>query len=238
MNMGTFLKNFLTYSVAIFLVVFAALFFVILPLHQKIGAEGDEIQKILAKTENSERKISRLPEFESQYETIRGGENRIRLLLSEDRAVDFIREIETLAEGTDGDVTIAQGASSESAKKKAVPAKEKDGDDAPAKDEPKTIGESLPWEKSLRLRVRFTGTYQDAVNFLHKIETMPYRLDVIVVDIRPVPDEEKRRVGVIEIPVVPASEPGSEQVPAAVPPAPAPVEFPVDASFEVAVYLQ
>lgn len=237
MNMGSFLKNFLMYSVVIFLAVFATLFFVILPLHQKIGAEGDEIQKVLAKTENSERKISRLPEFESQYETIRSGENRIRLLLSEDRAVDFIREIEILAEGTGGDVTIAQGASPEAAKKKAAPAKEKDGDDAPAKAEPKTIGESLPWEKSLRLKVRFTGTYPDAANFLHKIETMPYRLDVLAVDIRPVPDEEKRKVGVVEVPVAPASEPGSEPVPAASP-APVPAEFPVDASFEVAVYLQ
>lgn len=238
MNMKALLKNFLAYSLVIYLSSFAALFLVIFPLHQKIRDEGDEIQKILAKTENSERKISRLPEFESQYETIRAGEDRIRLLLSEDRAVDFIREIETLAGKIGGDVTIAQGTSPEAAKKKAAAAKDQAGGDTPAKADPKTIGESLPWEKSLRLKVRFTGAYPEAVNFLHKIETMPYRLDVLAVDIRPVPDDEKRKVGVVEPPVVPFAEPvATDAVPVA-PPVPEQPEFSVDASFEVAVYLQ
>lgn len=239
MNMNAFLKNYLVYAVVISVGVFAALFFVVLPMHQRIRAEGDEIQKILAKTENSERKVARLPEFQAQHEAIRGNEARIRTMLTEDRTVEFIREIERLAGQADGTVAIAQGSTQDSAKKKVAPAKDaEDGASASAsaKAEPKTIGESLPWEKSLRLNIRFSGTYPESVDFLHKMETMPYRIDVIALDIRPTPDDRRREEVLIgDLLAVPSTEDGKAPAPE---PAPAPSEFSVDASFEVVVYLE
>lgn len=231
MSITTLLKNHFVYAVLVFISAFAALFLVILPLHERIRAEGDEIQKILAKTENSERKISRLPEFESQYAIIRESEDRIRLMLSEDRVVDFIREIEALAGKTGGEVTIAQGAAQAPAPAKAAASKEKDGADDSVPTKPKTIEESLPWEKSLRLKIRFSGAYAETVNFLHKVETLPYRLDVLSVDFRPAPEDERRFSVEGDLFSASPTETAAE-------PVPPPSELLVNASFEIAVYLE
>ncbi len=231
MKISTLLKNHFTYAVLVFIAAFAVLFLVILPLHQRIRAEGDEIQKILAKTENSERKISRLPEFESQYAIIRESEDRIRLMLSENRVVDFIREIETLAGKTGGEVTIAQGAAPAPAPAKAAAPKDKDGADASVPAKPKTIEESLPWEKSLRLKIRFSGAYAEAANFLHKVETMPYRLDVLSVDFRPAPEDERRSDVAGDLFSASSSETATEPDSSA-------EDLRVNASFEIAVYLE
>lgn len=229
MNLSALLKNHLLYALFVFLVAFAVLFLVILPLHQRIRTERDEIQKILSKTENSERKISRLPEFEAQYATIRESEDHIRLMLTEDRIVDFIREVETLAEKTGGEVTIAQG-TEQAATPPPAPLNATEAPGAPAA-QPRTIEKDLPWEKSLRLKIRFSGAYPEAANFLHKIETLPYRLDVLAIDFRPAPEDDRRSGIAGDLFSAPLPVTGTE-------PIPSPADLLVNASFEIAVYLE
>jgi Tfp pilus assembly protein PilO len=173
-------------SVALFVMV-------ALPLRGKIASESDDIQKFRAKIENAERKISRLPELGAQFSVVKEDERKISRLLPEERAVDFIEEVERIAKDIGGGVAIAQGSAVESAKKKAAPKKEGVEDGAAQKKavEAKTIAEDLSWEKRLPLQITFSGEYAKAVNFLHKIETMSYRLDVVSVDMRPIVPEER-----------------------------------------------
>lgn len=231
MSISPFFKNHLFYAVLVFLSAFAVLFLVIFPLHQRIRAEGDDIQKIVAKIENSERKIARLPEFESQHAVIRANENRIRLLVSEDRVVDFIREVETLAFKTGGEVTIAQGDATTAGKGKATPVVDKDGTNGSDSGKAKSLPEQLPWDKSLRLNLRFSGSYPEAANFLHKIETLPYRLDVLSLDFRPVAPEDARSARDADLFFAPPVTGEKDQSSSSSEPL-------VDASFEIAVYLE
>ncbi len=163
------------------------------PLKEKIVAENDEIQKFYAKTENDQRKISRLPEFRNQSVMIGNDESKLRLMLPESRVVDFIREVEGIAKFTRGTVTIAKGDSLEEIRKATASAPEGDGkSDGKVGFDPL---KGLPDGKTIGLTLTFSGAYADAVDFLHKVDTSPYFLDVLFLEIRPI--EAERDSGAI-----------------------------------------
>ncbi len=233
MNLPSSVLKCLCIPTAIVFVGSVALFvFVALPLREKIAMESDDIQKFHAKIENAERKIGRLPELEAQFSVVKGDERKISRLLPEANAVDFIKEVEEIAKTVGGEVSIAQGSAVEAAKKKPVP-KEKDvvDDDRKKTVERRTIADGLSWEKRLPLRVTFIGEYAKAVNFLHKVETMSYRLDVVAIDVRPVAPEERDRRGGDVFAAAPA-EGSADAVPVV-------AEQPtVSAAFDLVVYTE
>lgn len=226
--------------IAVALFVFAAM-----PLRVKIASESDEIQKFKAKTENAERKISRLPDLRAQYATVEDDERKIPRLLSEAQTVDFIKEMEDVARDAGGKVSIAQGSVVDATKKPAPKAKgdESDGDASKKKVvEDKSIVGNLSWGKRLSLQITFDGEYGRAVNFLHKIETMSYRLDVLSVDIRPTTEKENV-VAPVSAPAplpVPVPTDGAALSPVPESPAPPvePEKHPVAATFGLVVYLK
>lgn len=231
MNLPSSILKCLCIPTAIVFAGSVALFvFVALPLREKIAMESDDIQKFHAKIENAERKIGRLPELEAQFSIVKGDERKISRLLPETSAVDFIKEVEEIAKTVGGEVSITQGSAVETVKKKPAP-KEKDVvDDQKKIVEKKTIADGLSWERRLPLRVTFSGEYAKAVAFLHKIETMSYRLDVIAIDVRPaVPEDHDRRGGDV-FAAAPAE--GTVSVPAA------PEQPTVSAAFDVIVYTE
>lgn len=205
MNLSPSLFKCLCVPSAVISVISVVLFaFVAVPLRAKIAAESDEIQQLHAKIEHSERKIARLPEFEAQFSTVKEDERKIPILLPENRAVDFIEEVERIAKAVGGGVSISKGSVIESAKKKPAPKDAADGDVPKKEPETKAITDGLSWNKRLPLKVEFSGEYAKAVNFLHRIETMSYRLDVISVDVRPIVSEERTRLGSDVFAVAPA----------------------------------
>lgn len=229
---------FFFYGLAVFLLMAGVIYFVIFPLQKKIQLESDEIQKVLAKNENTKRRIAELPRLKNEYQRIIEGESTIRLLLSEGRIVDFIREIESLAAENNGSVRITQGAAGDAAQKKpASPADKKTAADTAAPPK-KNLGETLSWEKTMRLSVKFTGAYPDAINFLHKIETLPYRLDVWSIAFRPVPkDQDKNK---ISSDIFTSSSSGGEEGSGGSPPSlqAEPEPHLIDGTFEIVIYLE
>jgi hypothetical protein len=221
----------LCFSTALVVVVSVALFiFVATPLRAKIAEESDAIQKIHAKIEHADRKISRLPEIETQFSTLKEDERKMSRILSEAQAVDFIEEIEEIAKSLGGEVSITQGSAMESVKKKPTP-KSEEGNVEKKVPESKTIAGGLSWEKRLALKVEFLGEYSKSVSFLHRVETMSYRLDVISISMRPsVPENDLQRSGDV---FAMAQTEGLE------PPTPVEPEKPlVSAAFDVVVYIE
>jgi hypothetical protein len=159
------------------------------PLKEKIVAENDEIQKFYAKTENDQQKISQLPEFRNQSVMIDNDEPKLRLALPESRVVDFIREVEGIAKSTGGAVTIAKGESLEEIRKAMVPVPVSAADGTGTK-ETFDLLKGLPEGKTIGLTLTFSGVYADAVDFLHKVDTAPYFLDVLSLEIRPIDAEQ------------------------------------------------
>ncbi|NTV55103.1 MAG: hypothetical protein HGA16_01220 [Candidatus Moranbacteria bacterium] len=183
-----FERPLLLYSAALAVGTVALFFLATKPLKEKIVAENDEIQKFYAKTENDQRKISRLPEFRNQSVMIGNDESKLRLMLSESRVVDFIRDVEGIAKSTGGTVTIAKGDSLEEIRKATAPAQTGSGKGDKKNDFDLLKG--LPDGKTMGLTLTFSGAYADAVDFLHKVDTSPYFLDVLSLEIRPIDAEQ------------------------------------------------
>ncbi len=213
------------------------LFVATAPLRDLIVAENEGIQKFYAKTENDQRKISHLSEFHDQSIAIAKDEAKLQLLLPEGRIVDFIRELENAAKLTGGTVVISKGGNLEESRKAAsvVAASAIKTADGAADNRQKGMGllKKLPDGKTLGLTLTFSGKYSDSVNFLHKIETAPYFLNVLSLDIRPIvlsQDSGAIRSDVFATPI--------GRVKAVNPAVPATVEDTVKAEFDIIVYLQ
>lgn len=181
-------------AVALAVASVALLFVATKPLREKITVENDEIQKFYAKTENDQRKISRLLEFRDQSVMIANDEAKLKLLLPENRIVDFIRNVEEIAKSTGGTVTIAKGSDLVEARKVIVVSSAQSGgtdDEGKVKKTEKGkkvdgLLNKLPDGKTIGLTLTFTGRYADSVNFLHKVDSSPYFLDVFSMKIRPI----------------------------------------------------
>lgn len=169
-----------------------------LPMRQAISEKMDDIQKFHAVRENRERQVARLPELEEQFREIAAGEDTLRILLDEEHIVDFVKTLEGLA--SEMGVRIAIEAKESSAiveKKPAAKAPAADSEAAAnSKKAKQTLADMLPYDRYLHINVSIQGEYADIVGFLHKLETLPFALDVIGVEVRLNTDTEERKTAV------------------------------------------
>lgn len=241
-------KRYLPYAILAGLVVFMALiaWAAMVPMRSAISGKMDDIQKFYTVRENRERQISRIQEFESQFQEIIAGEEALRILLSEDQIVDFVKTLENLASDAGVEIAIEAKESNAIIEKKPVkPATQSaaDGAAAPAAESKKAklgLIDQLPYDRYLHINVSLKGEYADIVRFLHKMETLPYALDVLGIDVRLNTDTEERGS-------VPESGrnpfmlvPSGNDVPAAATPdeSAAKKQQPIEADIDTAVYIK
>ncbi len=161
----------------------------IVPVRGFITEKADAIQQFYTLRENHERQVSKLPELRAQFESIVPDENTLHVLLTEDHIVDFVKILEGLAQdlkveivikAKDGTV-IQEKNITKQAPKKVVAS----GDDSTGKAKGvASIVDTLPYDRYLRLDIIVRGEYVRIVSFLHKMETLPYALDVVGVSMR------------------------------------------------------
>ncbi len=161
----------------------------IAPFHTFIEEKAIGIQEYHASRENRERQIGKLPDLQSQFEEIVEHDKTLDILLSENRIVDFVKTLESLAKQTNTRISIEAKDKDAIQEKKAVrPAKktaEADAEEETIKKKaPLTMLESIPYDRYLHVSVIVEGEYQNIVSFLHKMETLPLGLDVIGLSIR------------------------------------------------------
>ena len=225
--------------------------FVIKPLQASILEGMNSIQKFHADGENRQRQFDKLPELRSQFEAIQRDEEALDILLREEEIVHFVKTLEDLARATKTQIVIqakdeAGGAIQEKKPVKAPRASDKtegskeEGGEKEKKE--KSILETLPYDRYLHLNVAVTGKYSDLVNFLHRMETLPYALDVISLRVR-TKDLEENATEVPDVRTNPfmlsPGGTGGVIVPGA--PLAIPVALPKDALegfFETVVYLK
>ncbi len=175
--------------------------FGIRPFLSTIQEKMDDIQKLSVTHEHREKQLERLPDLEAQHALISEHENRLGIILTKDRIVEFIQEIEELAQEEnvaveiesrdnaflESKVTVAEKKDT-TAKSVATPTDKAEAAAEPAKKAPTSketgIVTELPIKKYLKLTITVTGEYGDAVRFLHRLETLPYALDIIGLNIK------------------------------------------------------
>jgi len=227
MNLN-FLKDgrpFLILSAVLVVGAVLVFLFVTLPFRETIVAENTEIQKFNAKVENDQRKISGLRDYRDQSAMVSKDGTKLRLLLQRDKIVDFIREIEAVVKTTGGAVSIDKGNSLDEAKAtfaSATPVAEKTT--TTSQSAGVSLLDGLPEGKTIGFTLKFTGKYSEAVDYLHRIETAPYFLSVLSLDIRPAVPNQGQRVDAFSVPTGSAT--------------PAPADDAVNAIFSIIVYLE
>lgn len=174
------------------------MWFGIRPLDMSVYEKMRGIQEFYAERENRERQVERLPELREQYDLIARDENTLAILLTEDRVVDFVKVLESLASASSLEMTItSKEDAAAAAKKRSAPPKTtaQKSDEAGTTEsgaakveQPANIMNDLPSDQYLYLSITVRGRYADIVAFLRKMETLPYGLDVVKIDVRK--DEE------------------------------------------------
>ncbi|MBP6975508.1 MAG: hypothetical protein KBB51_01615 [Candidatus Moranbacteria bacterium] len=194
---GFFKKKYgLILFIGIFIAIGLTYWFGIRRMMDVIRSDRDDIQRMLAIRENRNHQLSRLEEYDSQYERIVSDEKWLDTFTNRDDMIEFIRRLEFLAE--EGGVTVileAREAPKPSKKPKATVAKpvksdgkEEEGSDAAEgssdKKEKKELSiiEGLPSTSYTYLGLHVTGETEKIVKYLHKVETLPIVLDIISIE--------------------------------------------------------
>lgn len=251
--MKIFLEKYtLFFPIAIMLALFsgigAIIWFGILPYQERINEKADAIQEFEVSRENRDRQIAKLPELESQLETIVADENTLDILLSEKNIVDFVKTLEQLAIDTHTHVTIsAKDKEAIQEKKKNVSTGKNSATsnkDTSSNDKKETFSllGSLPYDRYLHVTITVLGEYHDIFTFLHKMETLPIGLDVIGMSIGESGVENIAQ----KVSVPPANNPfamfadglSSPATPLVEEAKPTDITGPLQASFDTVIYLR
>jgi hypothetical protein len=161
-------------------------------LYQKVQSALYTKERIALEQEIQEEQIKNLPQLSSLYYKVTESEQFFSLLYSEDQVVEVIKDIERLAREQQVTLTITQ--KEVPVKKAAAKEKAEEGEEGDAKkkepEKPKTLVDTLPYEKHIRLELKADGQYLAIRNFLAALETAPYALDVLAINGSLAPKEE------------------------------------------------
>jgi Tfp pilus assembly protein PilO len=157
----------------------------ILPLQQSLQDKARGIQEFYAGRENRERQMSKLPELKEQYDAIIANEKILDILMKESEVVDFVKTVEQLA----AEMHVAMTITSKDAGKVVAVKKP-----AAKTDQSKEVSilADAPFDQYLSLSIKVDGRYDDIVTFLGKLETLPFGLDVVRIDMKKKAEEEEK----------------------------------------------
>lgn len=176
----------------------------ILPLKEAVHEKMRGIQEFYARRENREKQVARLPELKTQYDAILQNEKLLDILISEDTVVDFVKMLESLASGSHVEISITAKENGKIIERENIPVKSnqpESGDvGAPSEEsgpqeKAEDILNDMPFHRYLHLSIKVRGQYEDIIEFLRKMETLPVGLDVIRVEMKQGKAEESAPIG-------------------------------------------
>ncbi len=238
------LKPWLMQSALIVMIGLAG-WFVIRPFLVTIKGKMDDIQRLSVTREHREKQLEKLPDLETQHALIEAEGDQIDIILTKERLVEFIETLERLAlvDAVEIEIESRDNAFLESkvtavektTKKEGAKPAATDNLDEPVETPKRGAKETgiiteLPLKTFLKLTITVTGEYASVVRYLHHLETLPYALDVIALNIKEHPEtgeELSSESGVFN--------PFGEAVPEVTRVAP---KGRLDATFETVVYIK
>lgn len=163
-------------AIALYIViVFAVGYLVKIFLIDKIIEKSDKIQEMNIDSQLSRDKISKIPEMENANEEYERNKETLDIVIVPSGEVEFIRNLESLAENTRNKISLEIEDVQDSSKAKAKTTKKK-------KDEEKGIFDLLTYDKYLKIKVTLEGDYVGLVDFISKLENFKYYVNVVSID--------------------------------------------------------
>lgn len=181
--------------------------FGIWPLLDLIQEQKDEIQKISVLQEHRSSELQRLPELEKYDGLIQEHGPELELMPTKDELVTFISDLERLADQSRVHITISsQDNTLLESKVTAQPSKgNAKGDTADVSDDaesstsadkrkpkgPGGILDALPLKRYIRLNILVQAPYAAMTEYLHKVETMGYAVEVVNLVVKEATEEDR-----------------------------------------------
>jgi len=230
--MSIFIKSYKEYIVTVGIACGAGalVWFGIVPLHKTIADQMNRSQEILVNHAIRDTLVASLSDVREQKSTAEAQEDRLGSVIAEENIVDVVKAMEDLAKETDNAIIIDAKETKIPANTKAKVLK-KD-----SKETEKTLLESLPSDKRLSIAITVIGSYGTIVEFVRKLEAMPYETDVVGValSVRTAAEKSGQPAANLFSPNMPSSEiPPTETIPV-----PASEDFPVQAVLDTVVYIR
>jgi hypothetical protein len=169
-------KHKISISILVYLAVVVALFyFVAGKLFQSIEINNNLIQQIIIDQDNRKKRLGETGKLEEQYNMAVSYENLLGNLLTEDKAVKLIEDLEKIADDTGNKISIevqGSGKEMEISKKAEKGEEKKEG-----------ILADIPQSEYIELDIKIAGSFENFLKFIKKIESMSYYNDVVSIDI-------------------------------------------------------
>lgn len=149
-------------------IIWAAFTFFISPLIGQVSLKADKIQENIMDRESQAKRMAELSKLKEQFEMVEREENKIKVFLTKERAIDLIKNLESLADKTGNKISIEID-------EKSQVVSEKDAKNP-------GIMDDLPKFNFMKLKITLTGSYNGMVNFMTKLENLDYYSDVISIN--------------------------------------------------------
>jgi len=171
------MKNFLNkYKVQLvviiyFIAIVAFLYFLVFQYVNQIASTADEIQQSRVDGEINEKKLSNIANMEGDYNKFKENESKLDITISADNEVDFIKELESLAEKTGNKIELQ--IKDQKDVKPTASTKIKPGEE--------NIKDKLVNSNYLSMQIAIEGSYAGLLDFLHKLENYKNFVNVMSV---------------------------------------------------------
>jgi len=166
--MKEFIKKYKLQLIVTFYAAIAAAFFcfIVWPSVNKIADKASEIQQKRIDGELNEKRLALVPAMEENYNEFKNNENNLNIIIDSAKEVDFIKELEALADQTGNKIefNVPDSADNSAAKPKSA-----EGD----------IKGKLAYTNYLSMQIALEGSYSSLLNFMHKLENYKNYVNII-----------------------------------------------------------
>ena len=179
-----FRKNKLSLVIGTYLVLFGAFaYFMVLPEVKSIIGKAEAIERQGLDQKIDEERTASLPSLEEGYKSFKDNEGRFEIVIGRSSEVDFIKELEKLAEETQNKIELR--VQEDIATK--VPAKKKEKDE--------DIKSKLAHKEYLSMQIALEGNYENLRKFLYKLENFHKYVNIISISSEKKQVENKSQSG-------------------------------------------
>ena len=146
-------------------------------LIEEISSKNDDIKKEIIDHEERKKRLAEISNLEDQFKTIEKEKEKLEVFASQDKIISLIKELEEIAAETGNEAAIEKVEIQDENSKKEP--KSKNTARNAGKNKKDLTFPKIPDNNYVEIGVKLQGSYNDAVNFIRKIENMNYCSDII-----------------------------------------------------------
>lgn len=155
--------------IAYVVLILAFMYFLVMPSIVAISDKAQRIQQQEIDRKLNEERAASLPSMEEGYVRFKDNEGKLVIIMDSSKEVDFIEELEVLAEETENRIEFRV---QESVDKKAV-SKKKEGE--------ADIKSKLAYTNYLSMQIALEGDYDSLLKFMNKVENLHNYVNIVSV---------------------------------------------------------